>query len=131
MRKLMVLAAMLAMMMVATAPAMAQTTDHHDGDLVDFPGCFPFCEDNSFEDGFLLVSLDEGVFDDIDSDDIDSDDIDSDDIDIDFDSDDNDSDIDFDDNDSDDNDSDRNNNDRNNNDGNNNDRNSGGNGGRN
>jgi len=113
MRKLMVLAAMLAMMMVATAPAMAQTTDHDDGDLVDFPACFPSCEDNSFEDGFLLVSLDEGVFDDID---FDSDDIDSDDIDIDFD--DNDSDIDFDDNDSDDNDSDRNNNDGNNNRGN-------------
>jgi len=128
MRKLMVLAAMLAMMMVATAPAMAQTTDHDDGDLVDYPACFPFCEDNSFEDGFLLISLDEGVFDDVDSDDINSDDIDSDDIDIDidFDSDDNDSDIDFDDNDSDDNDSDRNNND-----GNNNRSNSGGNGGRN
>ena len=112
MRKLMVLAAMLAMMMVATAPAMAQTTDHDDGDLVDYPACFPFCEDNSFEDGFLLISLDEGVFDDID---FDSDDIDfdSDDIDIDFE--DNDSDIDFDDNDSDDNDSDRNNNDGNNN----------------
>jgi len=124
----MVLAAMLAMMMVATAPAMAQTTDHDDGDLVDYPACFPFCEDNSFEDGFLLISLDEGVFDDVDSDDINSDDIDSDDIDIDidFDSDDNDSDIDFDDNDSDDNDSDRNNND-----GNNNRSNSGGNGGRN
>ncbi len=107
MRKLMVLAAMLAMMMVATAPAMAQTTDQDDGDLVDFPACFPFCEDNSFEDGFLLVSLDEGVSDDID-----------------FDSDDND--IDFDDNDSDDNDSDRNNGGNNNNRGNN-----GGNGGRN
>ena len=124
MRKLMVLAAMLAMMMVATAPAMAQTTDHDDSDLVDFPACFPSCEDNSFEDGFLLVSLDEGVFDDID---FDSDDIDfdSDDIDIDFE--DNDSDIDFDDNDSDDNDSDRNNNDGNNN----NRGNNGGNGGRN
>jgi hypothetical protein len=105
MRKLMVLAAMLAMMMVATAPAMAQTTDQDDGDLVDFPACFPFCEDNSFEDGFLLVSLDEGVSDDID--------FDSDDIDIDFD--DNDTDIDFDDNDFDDNDSDRNNNGGNNN----------------
>ena len=105
MRKLMVLAAMLAMMMVATAPAMAQTTDHHDGDLVDFPACFPFCEDNSFEDGFLLISLDDIDFDDID--------FDSDDIDFDFD--DNDTDIDFDDNDSDDNDSDRNNNDGNNN----------------
>ena len=130
MRKLMVLAAMLAMMMVATAPAMAQTTDHDDGDLVDFPACFPFCEDNSFEDGFLLVSLDEGVFDDIDSDDIDFDsddiDFDSDDNDSDIDFDDNDTDIDFDDNDSDDNDSDRNNNDGNNNRGNN-----GGNGGRN
>jgi hypothetical protein len=86
MRKLMVLAAMLAMMMVAAAPAMAQTTEHDDGDLVDFPACFPFCEDISFEDGFLLVSLDEGV---------------SDDIDIDNDSDDNDSNVDFDDNDSD------------------------------
>jgi hypothetical protein len=108
MRKLMVLAAMLAMMMVATAPAMAQTPDHDDGDLVDYPACFPFCEDNSFEDGFLLVSLDEGVSDDID--------FDSDDIDIDFD------DNDFDDNDS----------DRNNNGGNNNNRgNNGGNGGRN
>jgi hypothetical protein len=76
----MVLAAMLAMMMVATAPAMAQTTDQDDGDLVDFPACFPFCEDNSFEDGFVLFSLDEGVSDDIDfdSDDIDSDDNDSD-----------------------------------------------------
>ena len=115
MRKLMVLAAMLAMMMVATAPAMAQTTDHDDSNLVDFPACFPSCEDNSFEDGFLLVSLDEGVFDDVDSDDINSDDIDSDDIDID---------IDFD---SDDNDSDRNNNDGNNN----NRGNNGGNGGRN
>ena len=119
MRKLMVLAAMLAMMMVATAPAMAQTPDHDDGDLVDFPACFPFCEDNSFEDGFVLISLDEGVADDID---FDSDDID---IDIDFDSDDNDSDIDFDDNDSD-IDFDRNNNDGNNNRGNN-----SGNGGRN
>ena len=118
----MVLAAMLAMMMVATAPAMAQTTDQDDGDLVDFPACFPFCEDNSFEDGFLLVSLDEGVFDDIDSDDIDFDDID-----IDFDSDDNDSAIDFDDNDSDDSDSDRNNNGGNNN----NRGDNGGNGGRN
>ena len=122
MRKLMVLAAMLAMMMVATAPAMAQTTDHDDGDLVDYPACFPFCEDNSFEDGFLLISLDEGVFDDIDSEDID---FDSDDIDIDFD--DNDSDIDFDDNDFDDNDSDRNNNGGNNN----NRGDNGGNGGRN
>ena len=121
MRKLMVLAAMLAMMMVATVPAMAQTPDQDDRDLVDFPACFPFCEDNSFEDGFLLISLDEGVFDDIDSEDID---FDSDDIDIDFD--DNDSDIDFDDNDFDDNDSDRNNNDGNNNRGNN-----SGNGGRN
>ena len=120
MRKLMVLAAMLAMMMVATAPAMAQTTDQDDGDLVDFPACFPFCEDNSFEDGFLLISLDEGVSDDIDSDDIDFDDNDTD---IDFD--DNDTDIDFDDNDSDDNDSDRNNGGNNNNRGNN-----GGNGGR-
>ena len=118
MRKLMVLAAMLAMMMVAAAPAMAQTTEHDDGDLVDFPACFPFCEDDSFEDGFWLVSLDEGVYDDIDID------FDSDDIDIDFDSDDNDSD----DNDFDDNDSDRNNN----NGGNNNHRgNNGGNGGRN
>ena len=115
MRKLMVLAAMLAMMMVATAPAMAQTPDHDDGDLVDYPACFPFCEDNSFEDGFLLISLDEGVSDDFDSDDID---FDSDDIDIDFD-----------DNDSDDNDFDDNDSDRNNNGGNNNNR--GGNGGRN
>jgi hypothetical protein len=114
----MVLAAMLAMMMVAAAPAMAQTTDHDDGDLVDFPACFPFCEDNSFEDGFFLVSLDEGVFSDGDID------FDSDDIDIDFDS--NDGDNDFDHNDSDDNDSDvdfdDNDSDRNNN---------GGNGGRN
>ena len=117
MRKLMVLAAMLAMMMVAAAPAMAQTNDHDEGDLVDFPACFPFCEDNSFEDGFLLVSLDEGVSDDIDFDDNDSD--------IDFD--DNDTDIDSDDNDSDDNDSDRNNNGGNND----NRGNNGGNGGRN
>ena len=126
MRKLMVLAAMLAMMMVATAPAMAQTTDQDDGDLADFPACFPFCEDNSFEDGFLLVSLDEGVSDDID---FDSDDIDfdSDDNDSDIDFDDNDTDIDFDDNDSDDNDSDRNNNGGNND----NRGNNGGNGGRN
>ena len=114
----MVLAAMLAMMMVATAPAMAQTTDQDDGDLVDYPACFPFCEDNSFEDGFLLISLDEGVSDDFDSDDID---FDSDDIDIDFD-----------DNDSDDNDFDDNDFDRNNNGGNNNNRgDNGGNGGRN
>ena len=112
MRKLMVLAAMLAMMMVATAPAMAQTPDQDDGDLIDFPACFPFCEDNSFEDGFLLISLDDIDFDDID--------FDSDDIDFDFD--DNDTDIDFDDNDS----------DRNNNHGNNNNRgNNGGNGDRN
>ena len=130
MTKLMVLAAMLAMMMVATAPAMAQTTDQDDGDLVDFPACFPFCEDNSFEDGFLLISLDEGVSDDIDSDDIDFDsddnDIDFDDNDTDIDFDYNDTDIDFDDNDSDDNDSDRNNNGGNNN----NRGNNGGNGGR-
>ena len=115
MRKLMVLAAMLAMMMVAAAPAMAQTTEHDDGDLVDFPACFPFCEDDSFEYGFWLVSFDEGLFSDVD---------------IDFDSDDNDSDDnDFDDNDFDNNDSDRNNNNGGNNDhrGNNN----GGNGGRN
>ena len=117
MRKLMVLAAMLAMMMVATVPAMAQTPDQDDGDLVDFPACFPFCEDNSFEDGFLLIALD---------------DIDFDSDDIDFDSDDNDTDIDFDDNDSDDNNSDDNDSDRNNNDGNNNNRgNNGGNGDRN
>ena len=128
MRKLMVLAAMLAMMMVATAPAMAQTTDHDDGDLVDYPACFPFCEDNSFEDGFLLISLDEGVSDDFDSDDID---FDSDDIDIDFDDNDSD-DNDFDDNDFDDNDFDDNDSDRNNNGGNNNNRgDNGGNGGRN
>jgi len=61
----MVLAAMLAMMMVAAAPAMAETTDQDDGDLVDFPACFPFCEENSFDDGFFLVSLDEGVSEDI------------------------------------------------------------------
>ena len=58
MRKLMVLAAMLAMMMVAAAPAMAQTTDGGDENSVDLS----LGDGSSFEDGFYWVYFYDGVY---------------------------------------------------------------------